>query len=250
MSDIHKKGIICNADRLESYVINEHWYLIKVLHEMYGYGIINCRRLDLFTRHGIDDVSSYDVLIVAYNIYNQIPLEMISSLKIYKVDDLENDPNYTGIATYQMSNCNIVISPYAYILRSYYQRDDAVWVPCSCAMKSCEGHENISFNNIPKPKSLVSGNMASSYQVRRFVASLNVKQIEVVFHPGYHNCDREKGAVRTRRFQKLNEYLCCFADALIYRYILLKKCEIAGVGSLLLTDKWIETEMNQLGFVD
>jgi hypothetical protein len=250
MSDIHKKGIICNADWLESYVINEHWYLIKLLNERCGYDIINCRRLDLFTRHGIDDLSSYDVLIVAYNVYSQIPLEMISSLKIYKMDDLENDPNYTRVATYHMNNSNIVISPYAYILRSYYQHDDVVWVPYSCAIESCEGHENISFNNSPKPKILVSGNMASTYQFRRFVASLNVEQIEVLPHPGYHNFDREKGAVRTRWFQKLNEYLCCFTDALTYRYILLKNFEIAGVGSLLLTDKCIETEMNQLGFVD
>ena len=48
----------------------------------------------------------------------------------------------------------------------------------------------------------------------------------------------------------LNSYICCFTDSLIYGYVLLKNFEIAGSGSLLLTDGLIESQMNELGFID
>ena len=245
-----KKGIVCDADWLEGYVINEHYYLLKLLNEMYGWDIINCRRLSPFTRHGVDDLSSYDVLLAAYHTQSQIPLEMINALKIYKMDDLENDPYYTRSAMYHIANSNIVISPYEYLFRNYYQHDDVVWIPYSCAIESCEDFESISFNDKPKQKILVSGNMGGTYPLRRFVAALNRESIEVLAHPGYHGFDREKSAVRIRWFQRLNEYLCCFTDALTYRYIVLKNFEIPSVGALLLTDKAVEKEMNQLGFID
>ena len=47
-----------------------------------------------------------------------------------------------------------------------------------------------------------------------------------------------------------SDYLCCFTDALKFRYIVMKNFEIAATGSLLLTDKAVEKEMNELGFVD
>ena len=51
-------------------------------------------------------------------------------------------------------------------------------------------------------------------------------------------------------YKKLNEYICCFTDALRFGYIVLKNFEIAATGSLLLTDKMVEKEMNELGFID
>jgi hypothetical protein len=56
--------------------------------------------------------------------------------------------------------------------------------------------------------------------------------------------------IRTNYYRKLNEYICCFSDALSFRYIVCKNFEIPSVGALLLTDRAIEREMNQLRFID
>ena len=48
----------------------------------------------------------------------------------------------------------------------------------------------------------------------------------------------------------LNRFLCCFTDASVYQYVLLKNFEIAGSGSLLLTDDSIREPMRRLGFID
>ena len=54
-----------------------------------------------------------------------------------------------------------------------------------------------------------------------------------------------------KSYQKtLNAFLCCFTDSSIHGYVFLKNFEIAGSGSLLLTDSLIEKPMNELGFFD
>jgi hypothetical protein len=144
----------------------------------------------------------------------------------------------------------MVISPYAYVFQNYYEHDNVVWVPYSCALEGCADYDKIRFNEAPKRKVLQLGNLAWSYPFRQYVAELSDDRIEKIGHPGWNHPVNSEALIRTRYYRKLNEYVCCFTDALIYRYIVLKNFEIPSVGSLLLTDRVIEKEMNQLGFID
>jgi hypothetical protein len=148
-------------------------------------------------------------------------------------------------------NSDMVISPYAYAFNQHYKHRKVVWVPYSSAIEDCSDHQQITYNSTPKAKILLTGNIRFEYPLREYVARLDHHDIEMVPHPGYGQHGRASQAVvRSRYYRMLNEYLCCFTDASIFRYILLKNFEIASVGSLLLTDKAIEREMNELGFVD
>ena len=62
--------------------------------------------------------------------------------------------------------------------------------------------------------------------------------------------DNSEAPARGNYFPEIAKYLCGFTDAHTHRYIHLKNFEIASVGSLLLTDRLVEKEMNELGFVD
>jgi hypothetical protein len=190
------------------------------------------------------------VVLVAYHIYARIPLHLVSSYKIYKIDDLENDPYYTELVRYYIKHADMVISPYAYVFPEYYHHDNVQWVPYSCALEGLTDFSRIEFNTNPIMKVLQSGNVSSSYPFRQYVAALNHENIERLVHQGWRHDSTSEAIVRMKYFEKLNEYICCFTDALSYRYIVLKNFEISATGALLLTDKVIEKEMNELGFVD
>jgi hypothetical protein len=246
-----KKAVICDVDWLSPYLAIEHFYLVRILHDVYNFHIINCRRLDFDNLDILDDLNKYDVLLTAYHRYTRVPLALVSSHKIYKMDDLVNDDYYTGIARYNMKHSEMVISPYAYVLRKYYDHDNVVWVPYSSALEGCDGYPRIGFNRVPKNKVLISGGVNSAYPFRQYVSALESADLEKLAHPGYQpHSDDSEAAIRTKYFERLSEYLCCFTDAPADRYIVLKNFEIASVGALLLTDKAIEAEMTALGFID
>jgi Glycosyl transferases group 1 len=124
------------------------------------------------------------------------------------------------------------------------------WVPYSCALESFDGVEAIRFNDDPKLKVLQLGHVGWSYPFRQYVAGLNDPNIEHLAHPGWNHDGASQAVIRIKYYEYLNQYICCFSDALIYRYIVAKNFEIPAVGALLLTDKIIEKEMNTLGFID
>jgi hypothetical protein len=114
-----KNGVICDADWLSTYVVAEHFHVIELLQKHHGFHLINCKRLDLANLAIVDDLNEYDVIIVAYNLYAKVPLDLISSYKVYKIDDMENDPHYTQIARFNIKHSDMVISPYAYVFDDY-----------------------------------------------------------------------------------------------------------------------------------
>ena len=124
-----KKAVICNAEWLSTYVITEHLYLIRLLRDVDNFDIINCKRLDVINLYIVADLNKYDVILVAYHIYARVPLHLVSAYKIYKIDDLENDPYYTELVRYYIKHADMVISPYAYVFAQYYQHDNVQWVP-------------------------------------------------------------------------------------------------------------------------
>ena len=132
----NKRGVICDADWLSRYVIGEHLYLMRILHDDYNFHILNCSKLDVGKMGFVEDLNSYDALLIAYHVYNKIPLDRVTAYKIYKIDDMENDPEYTKIVNFNIRHSDIVVSPYAYVFDKFYKHDNVVWVPYSCALES------------------------------------------------------------------------------------------------------------------
>jgi hypothetical protein len=153
-----KKAVICDAEWLSTYVITEHLYLFKLLRDVYNFEIINCKRLDVTNLDIIADLNRYDVILVAYHVYARIPLHLVSAYKVYKIDDLENDPYYTELVRYYIKHADMVISPYAYVFPEYYEHDNVQWVPYSCALEGLTDFSRIEFNTNPIMKVLQSGN--------------------------------------------------------------------------------------------
>jgi glycosyltransferase involved in cell wall biosynthesis len=248
-----RKGIICDINWLESYLANEHHYEITLLSEIYGFDIIDSKALDLSTDETLNRLNSYSIILVAYHGKVSIPLDKISAYKLLRVDDLVSyDKEYDVLLSYFISNADMIISPYAYEFSNHFKHDSVVWIPYSSALEGCKGHQRVTYNEDPIKKVLLTGSVAWDRPLRQYVAGLDDARIATLEHPGYHKRydDDSQDTVRTAYYEKLAEYLCCFCDGHTYRYIHLKNFEIASVGSLLLTDRIIEKEMNELGFID
>jgi hypothetical protein len=252
LNGLSKRGILCDADWLSTYIVVEHLYLLKLLHRDYGFDIINCKHLDFENEMAITDLNSYDVLLLTYHWYRKLPMDLITSYKVYRMDDLLNNPTYDEIAKFYIRHADTVITPYAHVFHKYHEHGDVIMTPYSSAVETCTDYQNLDFNDDPKVKVLISGNLHETAPFRKYVANLNNENLERIVHPGYYqpNDPSNEAVVRDRYFRKLREYICCFTDALTFGYMVLKSFEIPSVGALLLADRKIEEEMNDLGFVD
>ncbi len=249
----HKRGVICDIEWLASYLAYEHYHLIRLLHDEYGFDVINCKKLDFSSVEIVKDLNTYSLLLIAYQGLINIPLNLVSSYKMFKIDDLVSyREEYDRLVNSLIKNSDMVISPYAYAFQQFYAHDNVVLVPYSSAIEGCKGFQEIKFNSEPIRKIFVSGSVAWDRPLRKYVAELENDNIVKLQHPGYGNRfdDSSTAIVRTKYFSEVGKYLCGFTDGHSYKYIHLKNFEIASVGSLLLTDKVIENEMNELGFVD
>lgn len=248
-----RKGVICDIEWLASYLIYEHYHLIRLLHDEFGFDVINSKRLDFTSPDIISDLNSYDSILVAYQGAVNIPMDSINCHKVLRIDDLVSyNQDYDKLLSFFTANSDIVISPYAYVLNQYFKHDKVEWVPYSSAIEGCENVHELDFNDHPVCKVFLSGSVAWDRPFRQYVMALDDEHLEKLPHPGYGGKfdDTSPAIVRTKYYGEIRRYLCCFTDAHSYRYIHLKNFEIASVGSLLLTDKLIETEMKELGFVD
>lgn len=248
-----KKGIICDIDWLASYLILEHYHLIRLLQDEYGFDIINSRRINFESQDIIKDLNSYDALLVAYQGAVKLPMERITCHKVLRIDDMVSyNEDYDRLLRAFVANSDVVISPYAYLFNRFFSHNKVVWVPYSSAIEGCENLPDLEFNDNPICKVFLSGSVAWDRPFRQYVMALHDEHLEKLPHPGYGGKfdDTSPAIVRTKYYDEIRRYLCCFTDAHSYRYIHLKNFEVASVGSLLLTDKLVEPEMNQLGFID
>lgn len=106
-------------------------------------------------------------------------------------------------------------------------------------------YKNIDFNNTPIEKIFVSGAVSHLYPLRQYIFKKQ-EYIDTLDHPSYKHYKHT--IINEVYYKKLSEYLCCFTDASIYNYILLKVFEICSAGSLLLCDESIQDELYCLGF--
>jgi hypothetical protein len=229
---------------MEKYIILTNWLINYVTLEPYffakklGWKLVLLSNLDIsiFLKPSI-------ILCITYNDFNFTNIKKHSECKIiYKVDDYHDE---NQIRKDCILGANLVISPYAYLIKEPVEK---LWIPYSCVD---EFVEDIIFNETPINAIFTSGAVNYHYPFRTYVQSLDDPRIVRKAHPGYNTTFSENSSGVAKDYQKiLNSYICCFTDSLIYGYVLLKNFEIAGSGSLLLTDKLIEKQMNELGFID
>lgn len=232
------KKVAIYAPFLSNYITLEPYTFIKNL-EKYGWEVFESTNTEkvynIFQGKCIVLLLTYD----GFDISN-IPRSK-DCILIYKYDDQHF---ISPVRQYLISNANYLISPYAYL----NLQQNVKWIPYSCVD---EYIETLDFNNNPIQKILLSGAVSEHYPFRQYVSSLNDSRIIRHLHPGYNNrYSKDTKGVGSDYLKILNMYLCCFVDSLKYKYLLIKNFEIAASGSLLLTDKAIESELNKLGFID
>jgi len=229
------KRYIIISDWLTTYVTLEPFYFAKKLE----WNLILLSQLDKFIF-----LQPSTILCITYDDFDFTTIQKHLECKIiYKVDDLNN---MTELRKKCILGANLVISPYAYLIKEPVKK---FWIPYSCVD---EFVQDIEFNENPTNLIFTSGAAeAYYYPFRVYVQSLNDPRIVRKGHPGYRIKFSENSGGVAKDYQKiLNSYICCFTDSLIYGYVLLKNFEIAGSGSLLLTDALIEPQMRELGFIN
>jgi hypothetical protein len=237
------KKIVIISDWLKTYITQEPYIFSQCLIK-YKWEVIMLSTLN------IDDLKKHKsvVLFITYDDFDISKLKCNNIKIIYKVDDLFP---YTEIRNKCINNCDEIISPYQYLFHNVKTTYPSIldkpgfWIPYSTVT---DFYSDLQFNLSPIQKILISGCIDYKYPFRQFMSELNNPHIEVFKHPGYNNYSHDTN--NKKFYKKLNEYLCCFCDSLIFNYVLLKVFEIASVGSLLLVDDKISKQLNDLGFYD
>jgi hypothetical protein len=246
-----ERALICDIQWLEKYLVHENYHFMRILHEEFGFDIIDCKRTDFCSPEVLKTINRYELIIIGYQRIVELPANLITQYVVLKIDDLENyHPNYTRLLRFLSQHSDMLISPYAYEIGKFFPHRNTVWIPYSSAIEEEGGL--LPFNPEPIQKVLVSGSVAWDRPFRTYVFELDDERIAKLGHPGYDN--QYDGAsdqiVKDKWFKELNKYLAAFCDGHSLRYIHIRAFEIASVGALLMADRLVEPEMNQLGFID
>ncbi len=243
--------MICNIEWLKTYLAAEHYHFIRHLHEEYHFDIIDSLGTDFANPRAIAEIGTYDLVFLSYQGDVWVPVNLLKSYVIIRIDDLENySESYRNLLEYYTAHADMVISPYAYDVSRFFPHQNIRWLPYTSAIEEDGGP--LPFNVSPREQVLLSGSVAWDRPFRRYVFELDDPRLAKLPHPGYGGrYDAELTAtVRSKWYRELNSYLAAFCDAHALRYIHLRVFEIASTGALLLADRLVEPEMNQLGFVD
>jgi FkbM family methyltransferase len=236
--------IIIIADWLINYITKEPYIFAKKLEMHYNWKIIKLSLLDI---QKIKKMKSI-VLCITYDSFDISLLKCENIIIIYKIDDLYP---YKDIRKKCINYSDLVIGPYQYL----FKKEKIIQMYPSIQRESYHipysaidlFYKNIEFNNTPKEKIFVSGAIHDVYPLRKYALKYQ-EYIEVLEHPSYNK--HRHDIIDEKYYKKLNTYLCCFTDASIYNYVLLKVFEICSVGSLLLCEDSIKDELYRLGFKD
>ena len=245
---LHKYVII--TDWIKTYLTNEHYVFAKNLTNL-GWKMIELSKLNEEKIIHIKKEKSI-ILFITYDDFDISVFQHENTFLIYKLDDIFP---YKKIRETCINSANILIGPYQYLFKTtevmniYPQISNKKSYHISYSAVN-EFYSNIDYNNEPINKIFVSGNVNKNYPLRNFIKT-NEKMtdfIEILDHPGYQNNTHD--IINEYYYNTLNKYICCFTDALSFKYILLKVFEICSVGSLLLVEDSISVELNKLGFYD
>ena len=195
-------------------------------------------------------MNKYDALLLTYWGEQVIPSHLFTCTVFIKIDDLKNYSVQDRNILKMLPSCDVALSPYAYEMPNYFPHRQIEWVPYSTSIEEDGGR--LPLNTSPASAVLVSGSVAWDRPFRQFVFSLNDPRLVKISHPGYRleNPSIDKALTGATWFQEIHKFLCAFCDAHSLRYIHLRVFEVASTGALLLADRLVEIEMNELGFVD
>ena len=235
------------ADWLVNYVLKETYIFAKRLEKL-GW---NCVALSNVTDGFFKDKKCV-ILCITYIEKDILSFKTKDNILIYKVDDLFP---YYEMTRKCIDACDYIIGPYTYVFpeipHEALQTKPKIQIGYSAVP---EYYEITLFNETPKQKIFVSGAVNEVYPLRQYISSDSefTEYIERLCHPGYiqETSNPLHEIVHDKYYSRLNEYLCCFCDCSTYRYILSKIFEITSVGSLLLVEDKISTELNKMGFYD
>jgi len=242
------RKLIIVADWIKSYLALEHYKFAEYLLE-YGWEIMELSSLDL---HYIKKEKCL-VLCITYDGFDTSIIKDENVTIIYKIDDLYP---YKEIRNHCINNCDILIGPYKHLFHQVENMYNNInnkcsyWIPYSAVN---DFYQDININITPKNKILISGIQNEYYPFRKKMYTISQEEcyknkFDTLSHPSYNNYNHN--VINKNYYSKLNEYICCFTDALEYNYLLLKIFEITSVGSLLLVVDSISSELNKLGFND
>jgi len=238
--------IVIITDWIENYITMEPYLFCKNL-EKIGWKIIKPSQLKISE---LNNTNKKYILCVTYDDFDIKLIKNNNNKIIYKIDDLYP---FKSIRKNNMINSDIIIGPYEYLFKNLddinIENLKTKWIPYSAVD---EYFKNIDFNKTPIKKVFISGALGDCYPLRNFIYNNNIfnNYIEKLEHPTYNLDNLKHSCINEKYYSKLNEYLCCFCDSLIYNYTLLKIFEITACGSLLLVSDKIEKILNQLGFYD
>ena len=183
--------------------------------------------------------------------------EEIKTLNIFKIiyiDDMHNSKEILELRI--LDKCffnyfNLILSTYAYCFTNFFNyvnKEKIFWFP-----HSFNEIFKIEFNKNPINKILLSGCICDTYPMRQKMFELKEKyQIDILEHPKY--CKNKLHNIIGKKFvEKINEYRFAFTCCSNYKtpYLIQKFFEIPGSGTLLIAyDKYIKTQMKELGFED
>ena len=146
-----------------------------------------------------------------------------------------------------------ILSTYAPRLRTYWPHADpsrVIWVPHAAGPDFL-----LPIEERPHPVVFVSGAMNHAYPLRLAMRDLALRRPELARlheHPGYQcNYDyTHDERVGEGYAAAMHECLAAFTDALVHHYVVAKHFEIPATGALLLADRAVAPQLEQLGFLD
>lgn len=248
--DNNIRKIVIISEWIKVYLTLEPFTFAVNLQE-YGWEIVELNNLDI----NYIKKEKTIVLCITYDGFDINDLKHENVTIIYKIDDLYP---FKEIRNRCINSCDLLIGPYKYLFKNditnklypNITNKPSYWIPYSAINNF---YENIIFNDNTKNKILISGICDVNYPFRQKLHNISLEneykdKIEKLVHVTYNGFNHN--FIHGDYYKKLNEYICCFTDALTYNYILLKVFEITSVGSLLLVVDSISDELNKLGFYD
>jgi hypothetical protein len=165
-------------------------------------------------------------------------------------DDLHH--NRDGMAE-SLRVADGILSTYAPRLRTYWptvEPSRVIWVPHAAGPDFL-----LPLRKRPQPVVFVSGAMNHAYPLRLAMRDLALRRPELARlheHPGYE-CSYDYA--RDQRVGEgyaaaMRQCLAAFTDALVHQYVVAKHFEIPATGALLLADRAVAPQLEQLGFLD
>lgn len=249
-------------------IMRTFYFLIKVLIEKYGFHMIDLSNIESassFNDYLIKKKIEYPTSVLVIEDHNEI---LINDYFIdffngkYKkgvfTDDFHKGLDRKKELKYYNKFDHIFTTYYRPFLNQFssVNKKKVLWTPHGY----CDDFI-IDFNENPENLILVSGAMASIYELRELMKEYyknNKNKLVLLKHPKYRHFNYNNLGdyiVGKEYSKKLNNYIACFTDCATSAYIVSKYFEIPASGSLLLCQDPKEYGANndnlaELGFID